>query len=397
MIYNTPWFLGFFAVFYALLWVVPGRQPRLWFLLAASALFHTHFAGPAGVLPILAMAVATYLIGPPLARAQGRAKRAWLLLGLAIPVAALVWYKYRGFFAASLADLLPGQSAGLLAWGHAVAMPLAISFFTFEFVHYLTEIYRGAEPSRSPLKFALFCIYFPSIVSGPIKRYSAFTAQMEGGLLHPWRNPLGAEGAAQVILGFFKKMVIADNAVTLIGALEARDQWSTGSSLLLIALQSVRILCDFSGYSDIAIGLAKLCGLQVPKNFNYPYVAENIQDFWRRWHMSLSSWIRDYIYIPLGGSRQGSLRKGINVIAAMGLCGLWHGPAWNFVLWGFYHGLGMALHGLWLGRFPLQGPAPVARRIFGWALTLAFVCYGWLLFFYPLPKALSITRGLFNL
>lgn len=397
MIYNTPWFLGFFAVFYGLLWLVPGQQLRLWFLLAASALFHTHFAGPAGVLPIVVLAALTYAIGAPLSRAQGSQRKRWLLLGLMLPVLALAYYKYRSFIANSITAVFPSMQGTLHPLAQSVAMPLAISFFTFEFVHYLTEIYRGAEPSRNPIKFALFCIYFPSIVSGPIKRYSAFTAQMEQGLVHPLRNPLGAEGAAQVILGFFKKMVIADNAVTLIGVLEGRDHWTSASSLLLIALQSIRILCDFSGYSDIAIGLAKLCGLQVPQNFNYPYVAENIQDFWRRWHMSLSSWIRDYIYIPLGGSRQGSLRKGINVIAAMGLCGLWHGPAWNFVLWGFYHGIGMAVHGLWVGRFPVTDPPVLSRRLFAWAVTLAFVCYGWLLFFYPLPKALAITQGLFHL
>ena len=397
MIYNTPWFLGFFAIFYAVLWLVPGSQIRLFFLLAASAFFHAHFAGPAGVFPIIIMAVVTYCLAIPLAKAEGRGKKQWLMLGLGIPIMALAYYKYRAFLVSAVVGLFPGAQSGLQSWAQAGAMPLAISFFTFEFVHYLTDVYRGATPSKSPVKFALFCIYFPSIVSGPIKRYSAFTEQMAQGLVHPRRNPLGAEGAAQMLLGFFKKMVVADNAVTLITVLENRDHWTLSTSIALIALQSVRILCDFSGYSDIAIGLAKLCGLQVPKNFNYPYVAQNIQDFWRRWHMSLSSWIRDYIYIPLGGSRQGSVRQGVNVIAAMGLCGLWHGAAWNFVLWGLYHGLGMTMHGLWSNRFPVPEAKGVGRAIFGWAVTLTFVCYGWLLFFYPLPRAWAITCGLFSL
>jgi alginate O-acetyltransferase complex protein AlgI len=406
MIFNTPWFLGFFAIFYCLLWLLPGRMLRLYFLLASSAVFHAHFAGPAGVLPIIAMAVITYFLGLKLEDAAPEAKGAWLLLGLVVPVAGLAFYKYRVFILNNLMALLPSSQALLQPWAHAAAMPLAISFFTFEFVHYLTEIYRGHAASRQPLRFALFCIYFPSIVSGPIKRFADFDGQSRQGLPHPWENPLAAQGLAQVLLGFFKKMVVADNAVTLIQVLDNRDHWNPSSSLALIALQSLRILCDFSGYSDIAIGLAKIIGLRVPPNFNFPYLASNIQDFWRRWHMSLSSWIRDYVYIPLGGSRQGDLRKGINVIVAMGLCGLWHGAAWNFVVWGAYHGLGMAVHGWWAGRG--AGPSTAASPRSGqalrlpsrfvtfsaWFTTLVFVCYGWLLFFYPLAKVAEISRGL---
>jgi alginate O-acetyltransferase complex protein AlgI len=397
MIYNTPWFLGFFACFYMLLCFVPGSRLRLVALLIGSAIFHYHFAGAAGVIPIIGIALFTYALGGRLERSPAEQKRAWLFLGLLVPILALLYYKYRLFLLTSLEAFWPGSQNFLAPWAIAAPMPLAISFFSFEFIHYLTEIYRGRPAAKSPLHFAIFCIYFPSIVSGPIKRFQDFDAQMDRGLPLPWRNPKAAEGLAQALLGFAKKMVVADNCVTLIGALENRGLWSPASAASLIALQSIRILFDFSGYSDIAIGLAKMIGLEVPRNFNFPYLARDIQDFWRRWHISLSSWIRDYIYIPLGGSRAGIFRKGFNLLLAMALCGLWHGAAWNYVIWGLYHGLGLGVHAWlsprlptrWKGRWPYEG--------LSWLVTLLFVCYGWLWFFYPWAKSIEISRGLLGL
>jgi alginate O-acetyltransferase complex protein AlgI len=183
----------------------------------------------------------------------------------------------------------------------------------------------------------------------------------------------------------------------LLGLMEARGSWHPWHVVLLIVLLSIRILFDFSGYSDIAIGLAKIVGLDLPPNFNYPYIASNIQDFWRRWHMSLSSWIRDYVYIPLGGSRQGAARKMANGLVAMALCGLWHGAAWNFVAWGVYHGLGMAVHGAYRKQWPTLGLGSNLYLACAHGLTLAFVGYGWLLFFFPLDKVLFYSRCLVGL
>ena len=396
MIFNTAWFVLFFPVVITLLWVIPGRMPRFYFLLAASAAFHYHFAGPAGVTPIVIMAVAVFFIAMRMEEAEGMARKRWLQFGLAVPVAGLIWYKYRVFLLTSFYGLLPQFKAPLEGYALPAAMPLAISFFTFEFVHYLTEIYRGGEAIRRPAHFALFCIFFPSIVSGPIKRYSQFCPQFEDGLAHPSEGK-GLEGLAQLILGFFKKMVIADNVNVLLGLMEARGSWHPWHVVLLIVLLSIRILFDFSGYSDIAIGLAKIVGLDLPPNFNYPYIASNIQDFWRRWHMSLSSWIRDYVYIPLGGSRQGAARKMANGLVAMALCGLWHGAAWNFVAWGVYHGLGMAVHGAYRKQWPTLGLGSNLYLACAHGLTLAFVGYGWLLFFFPLDKVLFYSRCLVGL
>jgi alginate O-acetyltransferase complex protein AlgI len=396
MIFNTAWFILFFPVFIGLLWLVPGRMPRFYFLLAASAIFHTHFAGPAGVAPIVVMAIAVYFIALRLENSQGAARKHWLKLGLLIPIAGLCWYKYRVFLLSSLVAGFPSLKATLQGWNVASPMPLAISFFTFEFVHYLTEIYRGGKALKRIELFALFCIYFPSIVSGPIKRYSNFCSQVEHGLEHPFQGR-GLEGLAQLILGFFKKMVIADNVTMLVGLMEARPVWHSAHVMALMALLSIRILFDFSGYSDMAIGLSKIIGLDLPPNFNFPYIASNIQDFWRRWHMSLSSWIRDYIYIPLGGSRQGFFRKSANGLIAMALCGLWHGPAWNFVAWGIYHGVGMAVHGAYRKQWPEIGKNSRPYLLSAHAVTLIFVAYGWLLFFYPMEKVAYFSRCLIGI
>jgi alginate O-acetyltransferase complex protein AlgI len=183
--------------------------------------------------------------------------------------------------------------------------------------------------------------------------------------------------------------------------LDKQAQWNFYSVFLLIVLLSIRILFDFSGYSDMAIGLARMLGIRLPVNFNFPYLARNISDFWNRWHISLSSWIRDYLYIPLGGGHVPPARKILNLSVVMALCGLWHGAAWNFLAWGVYQGLGLGVHSFYrqflLAKLPpnsiplklLQFPGIVA-----WVLTLAFVCSGWLLFFYPWPKALTLFRSL---
>jgi len=399
MIFNTSWFLVFFPIVYVLFLLLPGAGLRFAFLLLASAVFHWHYAGPAGVAPIIVIALCTFGIGRALARTpEGSARRKWLLAaGVAIPVAALIGYKYRvlllgtvGLGSTGPAPVRPGLGAA------GVALPLAISFFTFEFVHYLTDVAKGSAPIRSPFRFAFFSIFFPSIVSGPIKRYQPFLAQAQPGIRRP-RAALALQGGAQVLVGFFKKLVIADNAALAIELLDARPGATRGSVALLMVLLSVRILFDFSGYSDIAIGLARMLGLELPANFRYPYIARNIAEFWQRWHISLSRWIRDYIYIPLGGGRRGLLLKTVNLSIAMFLCGLWHGAAWHFGLWGLYHGFGLAAHGLW-ERSSLSRRLAGARfaRWAGIALTDAFVAFGWLLFFYPVERVAALTRALWG-
>jgi len=401
MIFNTSWFLLFFLVFYAVLWVIPTPRFRFFYVLACSALFHYHFAGPAGIKPIIAMAVVTFFLALWIARCpEGSAKKKRIfVLALLVPVAGLLYYKYQYLLLTSVGQSL-GGGAGDWLKSHAgqPALPLAISFFTFEFVHYLTDVYHGhGAPVRNPFKFGIFCIFFPSIVSGPIKRFQPFLAQLEQGLARPPVQK-AALGLAQVLLGFFKKLVIADNATTLIHLLEKKTDLTFGPVCLLLALLSIRILFDFSGYSDIAIGLGKMIGLDLPANFNFPYISRSITEFWRRWHMSLSSWIRDYIYIPMGGNRYGVVRKFLNLMVTMFVCGLWHGPSWHFGIWGLYHGAGLAAHNAWeKSRWGQKWGALAVSRWVGIGVTNVFVAYGWLLFFYPLEEVLKITKRLFHL
>jgi alginate O-acetyltransferase complex protein AlgI len=400
LIFNTSWFLLFFLTFYAFLWVVPNPKLRFYYVLTCSAIFHYHFAGPAGVTPIIIMAVITFFLARwiPCCPEGSRKKRWVFAMALLVPITGLLFYKYRAMLLGTVGPWV-GGSAGDWLTKNAIqqAMPLAISFFTFEFVHYLTDVYLGhGEPIRNPFKFGIFCIFFPSIVSGPIKRFQPFLAQLENGLERPGLQRASL-GLAQLLLGFFKKLVIADNATMVIHLLEKRTDLHFGSVALLMALLSVRILFDFSGYSDIAIGLGKMIGLDLPANFNFPYIARNITDFWRRWHMSLSSWIRDYIYIPLGGNRHGNIRKFFNLMVTMFVCGLWHGASWHFGIWGMFHGAGLAVHNVWgNSRTGKTWASWAPSRWIDIAVTNVFVAYGWLLFFYPMDQVWKFTLKLFS-
>jgi alginate O-acetyltransferase complex protein AlgI len=375
---------------------VPSPRARRLILLACCVVFHAHFAGPAGVAPIALLGALTYLLA--LTR-----RRAACLAGIAACAAALVFYKYtrflwldvvgpvwpalgRGVFR-RLDPLLPGLP------------PLAISFFVFEFVHYLSEVARGAPPLRKPLDFGLFALFWPSIVAGPVKRYEQFVPALREGAAAVSRHDV-AVGTLLVSLGLVKKLVadilsavLADRVPHLEG-LPPLDRWG-----LFLAV-GLRILWDFSGYSDLAIGFARMLGVRLPLNFDWPYLAPSLTEFWRRWHVSLSLWIRDYVYIPLGGSRRGVARKACNGLLAFALCGLWHGAAWNFLFWGLYHGAGLAVCSSYrtlLGRpGELLGRWLARDRLTSWALTMLFVHVGWLFFFYPLPRAWRILALLFQ-
>jgi alginate O-acetyltransferase complex protein AlgI len=369
MIFTTYWFLLFAALTVAGFWSLPRPGWRLWWLALACGVFHVHFAGPAGVLPIIVLMIITY--GAALSR------RPWACaVAMGICVGALCFYKYTLFLIGALiAPLSPALGEMLAAYASVVmpgAPPLAVSFFVFEFVHYLYEVRAGGEPVRRPLKFLLFAIFFPSLVAGPIKRYTQFLPSLEAAVRSKASADNFAEGLRRIGLGFFKKVVIADNLTLYIAASQPQfqadglmDRW------FVLAAIALRILLDFSGYSDIAIGCARLLGVTLPENFNWPYAAKNLQDFWQRWHISLSSWIRDYVYIPLGGSRHGPVRRACNVLVALALCGLWHGPAWHFVVWGLYHGAGLAVCATGVGQ---DFPEGAARRLgFDPALCVAWL------------------------
>lgn len=387
MLFLENWFWVFLAVVLPVYWLTPGPL-KLYALVGASAVFHYHFAGPAGMAPIIALAIATYFVGQRISAPGQRRLFHASWIGL---VAVLGFYKYGELMLHAVGELLGailGRDAGLLlssapqwlaGWQNPAA-PLGVSFFTFEFVHYLYEVrVHGREPVRNPFHFAAFAIFFPSLASGPIKRFNDFVPQLLG--LH---NPNGSTailGIRRIIHGLFKKVCIADTLVIFILPLEETQAHTALSVTLLAVLQGFRIYYDFSGYTDIAIGAARLLNIELPENFDRPYWSSSLRDFWRRWHMSLSSWIRDYLYVPLGGNRA---HRALNLVVALALCGLWHGAAWNFAVWGLYHGVGLALEAGVRGRFPGLLRNTPARRLLGWAVCYPYVTFGWLLFFYPI-------------
>jgi alginate O-acetyltransferase complex protein AlgI len=396
MIFATYWFFAFTIIFLPVFWFLRNQLARMIWLLVGCVIFHAHYAGPAGVLPIILLGILTYLAG--LTKHRGVC-----LLGILVCVAALCFYKYSVFFFSSVVGQInPDWGKNLSTWTKDVlplAPPLGISFFVFEFVHYLYDIREGNPPLRNFFEFVGFAIYFPSLVAGPIKRYEQFIPSLKEGLASAnFRD--AALGITQVALGYFKK-VIADNLTLYIEAYQDKfADLHLDQRWFLFAAIAFRILLDFSGYSDIAIGLARMMGIRLPANFNWPYLATSIQKFWQRWHVSLSSWIRDYIYIPLGGSHHGNVRRISNGLVAFGLCGLWHGAAWNFVVWGLYHGFGLGICASY--RHLPFGLGKVLERLLSkltpvnWILTQAFVWLGWLLFFYPVDKALRMAHLLFT-
>ena len=398
MIFTTYWFLFFAAACVAIYWLLPGPTPRQVWLAASCVVFHFHFAGPAGVLPIIVLMVITY--GAGLSRNRLACVAAMVVCGL-----ALCFYKYALFFIGAIARPMSDYLADTLAVSAKSilpgAPPLAISFFTFEFVHYLFEVRRGGEPIRSPLKFVCFSIFFPSLVAGPIKRYTQFLPSLEAASRRRVSADETAFGLGRIALGFGKKVMIADQLTAYVDQTQPHfESYGLFGRWIIVGAIAFRILLDFSGYSDIAIGCAQVLGITLPENFNWPYSARSIQDFWQRWHISLSSWIRDYIYIPLGGSRHGVVRRLANAAFAFAVCGLWHGPAWHFVAWGVYHGLGLVVSstyrqipgiGARLGAFFDSSPT---IDLF---LTQGFVWIGWLLFFYPAAEAWRMTHLLFGL
>jgi len=396
MIFTTHWFALFAAAFFLLYWAAWLHWLRLGLLLIGCFVFYAHFAGAAGMLPIVVLAATTYVAG--LWR-----RKAVLVGAMILPMLALVFYKYTHFVALSVVALVNpawGQQTDHLA-GIVLpnGPPLAVSFFVFEFVHYLYDVSKGSPSIRNPAHFLAFAFFFPSLVAGPIKRYQPFLPSLRSGLSSVTAHDVKL-GLMRVAIGFFKKLVIADNVMAGLqywqpryASLTIHSRWE------FLAAIGVRILFDFSGYSDIAIGLGRMMGVTLPENFRWPYLATSVTEFWHRWHISLSTWIRDYVYIPLGGSRFGLARKILNGFFAFALCGLWHGPAWNFVFWGLYHGTGLVISSNYeaaLGR-PGTVIAGFFRRfpVVGWGLTLVFVLIGWLYFFYPVAEATQMLRLLF--
>ncbi len=389
MLFLETWFWQFAALVIPLYWLCP-RALKIYWLLVVSAVFQYHFAGPAGMAPILVLAVLTYVAALVPLPARGPSLATVVVIAL---VGALTFYKYSEFLLKSATGVIATARVAVPAWvdgWKSPAIPLGISFFTFEFLHYLYEVrMRGREPIRNPVHFSVFAFFFPTLAAGPIKRFPDFVPQLSA-LGNPGADVVWG-GIARVIRGLFKKVCIADLVVEYVKVFERASVMNGPVVIALAVAQGMRIYYDFAGYSDIAIGLAQLLNLRVPENFARPYFSTSLQEFWRRWHISLSTWIRDYIYIPLGGNRAHQVA---NLLAAMILCGLWHGAAWHFAVWGMYHGAGLAAEGTVRRLRPGWFGDGLGPRLLGWATTYSYVTFGWLLFFYPVHRVVDMAKGL---
>lgn len=371
MVFSSLTFLYGFLPLVLLSYILcKNRAYRNAVLLIFSLLFYA-WGEPRYVLVMIAACILTYLIGLLIDhfRAQAVYKRLFLLLGVVLLLGNLLVFKYLGFFCDNLRSIFPSIPKVELA------LPIGISFYTFQIISYLVDLYRGdVEVQRNPFYLALYVSFFPQLIAGPIVRYQTVEAEIRN--RHESLSDVAA-GLQRFAVGLAKKVILANNLSYLVDLIYAGDAalYGTGMVWLAALCYTLQIYFDFSGYSDMAIGLGRMFGFHFLENFNYPYMARSITDFWRRWHISLSTWFRDYVYIPLGGNRVCKARWALNLMIVWGLTGFWHGAMWNFLLWGLYYGVLLLLEKLVLHKILEKLPCAVQ-----WIYTIFFVMVGWMLF-----------------
>ncbi len=368
--------IGFYAIEARL-----GHRAGIVWLVAASALFYGWW-NPSYMLLLAGSIVGNFWVGTAIARqaAAGRRNKPLLTFGIAANLALLAYYKYAGFFLTNLGDAL---GAG---WSiETIILPLAISFFTFTQITYLVDSYRGVTNEPSFVNYVLFVLFFPHLIAGPIVHHSELIPQFAA---RKRSRPIAeylVVGLTVFAIGLFKKTVFADGVAPYASAtftaaangapIDFLEAWSGALAY------SFQLYFDFSGYSDMAIGASYMFGIRLPLNFASPYKATSVVDFWRRWHITLSRFLRDYLYIPLGGSRRGPMRRYVNLMLTMLLGGLWHGAGWTFIVWGALHGAYLVVNHLWVWlRGATAAPAHPLFRLAAWALTFLAVVVAWVFF-----------------
>ena len=365
MVFSSYTFLFYFLPpLLALYYLIPRRSlgGRNLVLLAFSLFFY--FAGGPRHLPLMLLSIAINYVGGLLC---GKRRRWALVLTMAVNLGLLGWFKYAGFVGENL------QALGLPLSVPEVVLPIGISFFTFQGMSYVIDVYRGdTPPAKNPLQVALYIALFPQLVAGPIVRYTTVAEELVSR-----RETFDdfAAGALRFSFGLAKKMLLANNLSLMADEAFSTAPIGAAAAWLGAIAYTGQIYFDFSGYSDMAIGLGRMFGFHFEENFNYPYLSKSVTEFWRRWHMSLSGWFRDYVYIPLGGSRAGTAKQVRNILLVWTLTGLWHGAAWNFLLWGLYFGILLLGEKFWWGKALERAPSPL-RHLY----AMVIVVLGWVLF-----------------
>ena len=363
---SVPFLFYFLPAALILYFLVPGRFKN--FILLLASLFFYAWGEPKYVLLTLVSIVQGYLFGLLVEKHRGeKASKLFLALSVLVSLGLLGYFKYADFFLSSV-NAVTGLSLPLLK----LSLPIGISFYTFQVLSYVIDVYRGETAAqKSFIDLAAYVSLFPQLIAGPIVRYSDVAGQLRD---RTHSVSAAAEGVRRFTVGFAKKVLLANQ----FGALASAYKQTQDASVLFVWLYALAFLLqvyfDFSGYSDMAIGLGRILGFRFPENFNYPYISASITEFWRRWHISLGSWFRDYLYIPLGGSRKGKARQLLNILIVWLATGLWHGAAWTFVLWGLWFAVLLLIEKLWL--LPLLE----RRRVLAHVYTLFFVTLGFVLF-----------------
>ncbi len=341
---------------------------REWLLIAASLVFYGWW--DPRFLPLIAgQALASWALAY-LARESYAVHL--VRLGILANLAILGIFKYFNFFSDTIASLTGAELDRI-----SVVLPIGISFYTFQIVSYLADLRRGRAPLYSMRRFLLYILLFPQLIAGPIVRHNEIMGQFDGNPHGPGAAEAFARGAVLFVIGLAKKVLLADPLAAMADPVFQTATTAApafGAAWLGLAAFTLQIFLDFSAYSEMAIGLGRMMGLRFPDNFDQPYRSLSVREFWRRWHMTLSRFLRDYLYVPLGGSREGTRRYLVATFTTMGLCGLWHGAGWTYVVWGLYHGAGLVVCRGWEAR------GRTLPKLVAWGLTLVFVMFGWVLF-----------------
>ncbi len=380
MLFNSFIFLFFLAIVLPIFYLLPKKSYKNIFLLSASYFFYGYWDWRFCLLLLLSTVV-DYYIGLRIHNTEDEKKRKLLLYAsLGVNLGILGFFKYFNFFIDSFQGMINGLGGNVDSLHLNIILPVGISFYTFQTLSYTFDIYRKRlEPTNNITDFALFVAFFPQLVAGPIERAKDLLPQLYK-KLNPTKDQL-KEGATLIVLGLFRKVMIGDTAGRIVdhifGNLHLYKSIEIIAAVLLFGIQ---IYADFSGYSKIARGTAKLLGIELMVNFEQPYLSRNITEFWRRWHISLSSWLKDYLYITLGGNRRGAARTYVNLMITMLLGGLWHGASWNFVIWGGLHGIYLAAHKFFSKGKTDYDPITRLKDIPKVMLTFVLVAFTWLFF-----------------